>query len=163
MGVGQEIQGVEAAVNRLSYLLTRTRRHQDVKLRSGISLERAATAVLLQLEGTGETRLGTLADLLYVEAPHVTRQAQLLERQGYVRRRPDATDRRAQVIELTEAGRAAASSIRAQNCEAVADALSGWSKRDLLILGGLLGRMVDDFEAHAAEERDGEHVAATAS
>ena len=47
----------------------------------------------------------TLADLLGVDAPTVTRKVQQLEQEGFVARHPDPDDRRATRIELSPAGR----------------------------------------------------------
>jgi DNA-binding MarR family transcriptional regulator len=150
--VSPEVIGLEGAVSRMAYLLTRTRRHEWMKAASGVPLDRAAMAVLRQLDESGATRPGELAALLQVEAPHVTRQVQLLERSGYATRVADPDDRRARLIGLTASGRAAANRVREASRMAVQAALAHWSPRELDTLGTLLRRLVDDFMANAAEE-----------
>lgn len=150
--VSPETIELEQAVNRMAHLLTRTRRHERMKIASGVPLDRATMAVLRQLDESGAIRPGELAALLQVEAPHVTRQAHLLEKAGLATRVPDPDDRRAQLIELTPSGRAAADRIRAASRRAVQAALAQWSPRELHDCGTLLRRLVDDFVAHAAEE-----------
>jgi DNA-binding MarR family transcriptional regulator len=150
----ENVAEVEAAVSRLAYLLTRTRRHERIKGLSGLPLDRAGMVVLRQLDEAGVMRLGELAALLHVEAPHVTRQVQLLERKGYACRRVDPDDKRAQRIEPTVEGKAAADRLRAVSRAGICDALGDWSSDDLHQLATLLGRMVDAFLTHAAAEDD---------
>jgi DNA-binding MarR family transcriptional regulator len=149
-----EIDALESAVSRLAYLLTRTRRHERIKTSSGVPLDRAAMVVLRQLVESGGMRPGELATRLQVEAPHVTRQVQLLERKGYARRRLDPDDRRAQVIEATPEGGRATDRLRVVSRAGIGEALATWSREDLQQLTSLLGRMVDDFSIHAAEAHD---------
>jgi DNA-binding MarR family transcriptional regulator len=152
VGVSSEVAEVEAAVSRLAYLLTRTRRHEDMKATSRVPLDRAAMVVLRQLAESGSVRPGELAAALHVEAPHVTRQVQLLERSGYVTRSPDPDDKRAQLLRLTAAGRSAANRMQSVSRRAIQDALAGWTAEDLHELATSLRRMVDDFSSHAAEQ-----------
>ena len=143
-----DLMQLESSVNRMAHLLTRNRRAEYMKFRARVGLDRAAMAVLRQLDEGGPTRPGELAAVLRVESPHITRQLQLLERRGYATRVPDPEDRRAQLADLTDAGHAAAARLRTASREAMGEALAGWSARDIRVLGRLLGRMVDDFEAH---------------
>lgn len=149
--VRPEVVALEAVVSRMAYLLTRTRRHGWVKAASRVPLDRAAVAVLRQLADSGAVRPGELADVLQVEAPHITRQIQLLERAGYATRVPDPDDGRAQLVELTASGSEAANRVRDVSRDAVQVALAHWSPDDLRLLGTLLHRMIDDFAVHAAE------------
>src|SRR5438477_5344657 len=100
------------AITRIGYLITRARRHDLVKPVAAVPLDRAAVMVLQQLAEAGPVRTGELAARLSVEAPHVTRQVQRLQRAGYADRAPDPDDRRAHLIQLTPAGRAASDRIR---------------------------------------------------
>lgn len=141
---------LESSVNRMAHLLTRNKRSEYMKLRARVGLDRAAMAVLRQIDESGAKRPGELAALLRVESPHITRQLQLLERKGYATRIADAGDRRAQLADLTDAGHAAAARLRTASREAMQEALTNWSAGDIRDLGRLLGRMVEDFEAHDA-------------
>jgi DNA-binding MarR family transcriptional regulator len=147
---------IDHAVGQMAYLFNRTRRHERVKGASQVPLERAGMVVLRQLDESGPMRPGALAVLLQVESPHVTRQVQLLERIGYAIRVPDPDDRRAQLIDLTEAGRQAAERIRQVSRAAVQEALADWAPDELRTLGVLLRRMMDDFIAHSSGEVDEE-------
>jgi DNA-binding MarR family transcriptional regulator len=149
VGRDDTLEGLEGAVSRFAYLLSRGRRHEEMKLRSGVPLDRAAMTLLRQLDQVGAVRPGQLAGALHVEGPHITRQVQVLERRGYVHRRPDPGDRRAQLIELTVAGSNAAARLREASRVALGEALSDWSIDDLEKLWALIERMVDDFIVHS--------------
>lgn len=51
------------------------------------------------------TTMGDLADAVVLSQPGITRALQRAERKGAIRKRPDPTDRRAVIIELTSTGR----------------------------------------------------------
>jgi DNA-binding MarR family transcriptional regulator len=112
--------------------------------------------VLLQLAEAGAMRPGELAARLEVEAPHITRQVQRLAQAGYAERAPDPDDRRAQLIALTPADRAAARRIRETGRNGMQAALAHWSPQDLHQLTTLFQRMVDDLLAYAAEHERGQ-------
>ncbi|MFB4310040.1 MarR family winged helix-turn-helix transcriptional regulator [Actinomadura sp. GTD37] len=141
---------IERALSRVAHMLTRARQHDRTVAAAGVPVERAAVPVLRALaDGGGPMRPGELAARLAVEAPHVTRQVQRLERAGYVERVPDPADGRCRRIGLSESGRAAVESIRAAGRNWIADALAGWTPADRERLAGLVHRMVDDFAAHS--------------
>jgi len=119
---------------------------------AGVPLDRAAVALLRQIADSEPLRPGELANRLAVEASHVTRQVQQLQKTGYVTRVPDPDDRRAQRIELTEAGRTAVRRVREAGARGMQMALSEWSPEDLRQLATLFHRMVDDFLTYADDK-----------
>src|SRR2546430_1415626 len=123
---------------------------------AAVRLARAAVMVLQQLAEAGRVRPGELAARLSVEAPHVPRQVQRLQQAGYATRTPDPDDRRAQLIGLTPAGRAAADRIREAGTGGMQAALAHWPPQELHQLATLLHRMVDDFLAYSAAEEPGQ-------
>jgi hypothetical protein len=72
------------------------------------------------------------------------------------------SDRRAQRIELTEAGRNAVASVRDAGARGMQLALSEWSTDELQQLATLFHRMVDDFLNYAIDEEGEPEVAAPA-
>lgn len=144
-----EVIEIERALNRITYLISRSRRHDRLMALAGVPLDRAAVALLRQIADSEPLRPGELANRLAVEASHVTRQVQQLQKTGYVTRVPDPDDRRAQRIELTEAGRTAVQRVREAGARGMQTALSEWSPEDLRQLATLFHRMVDDFLTHA--------------
>jgi DNA-binding MarR family transcriptional regulator len=143
------------AITRIGYLITRARRNDVVRAVAAVPLDRAAVMVLGQLAEAGPVRPGELAARLAVEAPHVTRQLQRLQQAGYADRVPDPDDRRAQLITLTPAGKAASDRIREAGTSGMQAALAHWPPEELHQFATLLHRMVDDFLAYSAAEEPG--------
>ncbi|MBB4795705.1 MarR family winged helix-turn-helix transcriptional regulator [Streptomyces nodosus] len=149
-----EVSEIERALYRVSYLSTRTRQHDRLMALAGVPLDRAAVVLLRQISDSEPLRPGELAHRLGVEASHVTRQVQQLEKAGYVSRVPDPDDRRAQRIELTPLGQGASKRIRDAGVRGMQAALAAWSPEDLGQLAVLFHRMVDDFLAYAETEAE---------
>ncbi|MFD7002023.1 MarR family winged helix-turn-helix transcriptional regulator [Streptomyces mirabilis] len=149
-----DVAEIERALTRISYLTGRVRQHERLMALAGLPLDRAAVALLRQVADSGSLRPSELANLLSVEASHVTRQVQQLEKTGYLTRVPDPNDRRAQRIELTPAGRDAVDRVREASCRGMSVALADWAPEDLEQLATLCHRLVDDFFEHAEDEID---------
>ncbi|WP_443060249.1 MarR family transcriptional regulator [Streptomyces sp. NBC_00444] len=109
---------------------------------AGVQLDRAAVALLRGLADAEPLRLGELAQLLAVEASHVTRQVRQLERSGHVERVPDPDDGRALRVRLTPVGDVV-----------VVSGTGGWGQRFVRRLGS--GRIVVLAEATLAWSRRG--------
>lgn len=141
---------IERALSRVAHMLTRARQHDRTVVAAGVPVDRAAVPVLRALaDGGGPMRPGELAAALAVEAPHVTRQVQRLERAGYVEQVPDPDDGRCRRVRLSASGVDAVECIRAAGRRWIAEALAGWTPADRERLAGLVHRMVDDFAAHS--------------
>ncbi|MFF4754285.1 MarR family winged helix-turn-helix transcriptional regulator [Streptomyces sp. NPDC002514] len=151
-----EVVEIERALSRITYLSTRTRQHDRMMAVAGVPLDRAAVALLRQIADSEPLRPGELAQRLGVEASHVTRTVQQLQRFGYVSRVPDPEDRRAQRIELTDEGREAIGRVRDAGARGMQLALSDWKPEDLRQLATLFHRMVDDFLARSQEDEPGQ-------
>jgi DNA-binding MarR family transcriptional regulator len=147
-----EVAEIERALTRISYLTSRVRQHERLMALAGLPLDRAAVALLRQVADSGSLRPSELANLLSVEASHVTRQVQQLEKAGYLTRVPDPKDRRAQRIELTPTGRDAVARVREASCRGMLVALADWSPEELGQLATLCHRLADDFFEHAEDE-----------
>ncbi|MBO0856251.1 MAG: MarR family transcriptional regulator [Nocardia sp.] len=148
---------LEHALTRIAHLLTRARRHGRTVAAAGVEVDRANVPLLQILaEAPGPMRMGELAADLDVEAPHVTRQVQRLERSGYLARITDPDDRRAQRVRITDAGRDTVDAIREVSRRHIRESLAGWTVEDLRRLAALNHRMVDDFlnNAHVAPHPD---------
>ncbi|MGW4543830.1 MarR family winged helix-turn-helix transcriptional regulator [Streptomyces chartreusis] len=154
-----EVVEIERALTRITYLSTRARQHERLMALAGVPLDRAAVALLRQVADSEPLRPGELAARLGVEASHVTRTVQQLQKTGYVTRVPDPQDRRAQRIELTESGHRAVVRVRDAGARGMQVALADWTPEALRQLATLFHRMVDDFLAHAIDD-DGERQSA---
>ncbi|MFF3848998.1 MarR family winged helix-turn-helix transcriptional regulator [Streptomyces sp. NPDC002328] len=147
-----EVAEIERALTRITYLSTRARQHERLMALAGVPLDRAAVALLRQVADAEPMRPGELAQRLGVEASHVTRTVQQLQKSGYVTRVPDPDDGRAQRIQLTDAGQAAVDRVREAGARGMQLALAEWSPQELRRLATLFHRMVDDFLTHASDE-----------
>ncbi|MFE5889851.1 MarR family winged helix-turn-helix transcriptional regulator [Streptomyces sp. NPDC002285] len=156
-----EVIEIERALTRITYLSTRARQHDRLMALAHVPLDRAAVALLRQVADSESLRPGELANRLGVEASHVTRTVQQLQKSGYVTRVPDPQDRRAQRIELTEPGRQAIARVREAGARGMQLALSDWTPEELRQLATLFHRMVDDFLAHAVDEDPEQQPAGT--
>jgi DNA-binding MarR family transcriptional regulator len=117
----------------------------------GLPLDRPGLTVLITLRMAGQPlRVGEIAARMQVVGPHVTRH--LLERAGLVRRVVDPDDQRARLVELTDAGSAAAGRYLEAVLGWFTGAVADWSEEDQRTLGRLLSRFVDDLQAHLSRE-----------
>ncbi|MFG3029510.1 MarR family winged helix-turn-helix transcriptional regulator [Streptomyces sp. NPDC048253] len=155
-----EVIEIERALTRITYLSTRARQHDRLMTLAGVPLDRAAVALLRQVADSEPLRPGELAQRLGVEASHVTRTVQQLQKSGYVTRVPDPDDGRAQRIQLTEVGRAAVGRVRDAGARGMQLALADWSPDELGQLATLFHRMVDDFLSHSIEDETEQPAAA---
>jgi DNA-binding MarR family transcriptional regulator len=152
--VSAAMQEIERALSRVTYLARGIRQHDRLMALAGVALDRAATALLRQIADSEPMRPGELAARLAVEASHVTRQVQQLQKAGLVTRVPDPDDRRAQRIQITPAGEEAVNRIREASTRGMQMALADWSPQELRQLATLFHRMVDDFLSYAIEDEE---------
>ncbi|WP_330274191.1 MarR family transcriptional regulator [Lentzea sp. NBC_00516] len=119
----------------------------------GLPLDRPGLTVLITLRMAGQPlRVGEIAARMQVVGPHVTRHLHDLERADLVRRVTDPDDQRARLVELTDAGAAAAGRYLEAVIGRLAGAVADWSEEDKTTLGRLLSRFVDDLQAHLGRE-----------
>jgi DNA-binding MarR family transcriptional regulator len=117
---------------------------------SSLSYDRAR--VLETLHCNGPRRMRDIADQVDLPARNLTAVADTLETEHLVRRTPHPTDRRATLLELTDAGRSAIESAlapRLMEIDALFDVLSTTEKATLL---RGLKRLVDAMDEVAAEQ-----------
>lgn len=144
-------------ITQLSAAFTKGRLAERATEAAGLSLDRPAMGVLLSLRTAGNPlRIGEIADRMQVVGPHVTRQVQVLEKRGLVHRVADPHDRRASLIEPTEAGTEAADRYVTCMLGWFAEALTDWPQQDRDDLARLLARLADDVTARLARLADDE-------
>jgi DNA-binding MarR family transcriptional regulator len=153
-GVSANVVEIEYVLSRMTYVAGRARQHERLMAAAGLDLDRAAVAILRNIAASDPVRPGVLAVRLSVEASHVTRQLRQLERIGHVVRIADPDDRRAQLVQLTDAGLAAVERIREASRRGVELALADWTPDDLERFATLCRRLVHDFVAHAETPLD---------
>jgi DNA-binding MarR family transcriptional regulator len=128
--------------------LIRTGRHVSTRAATQLygELPSFGWTLLLPLEQDGDQRCSALAARAGVDVSVASRQLAVLERSGYVARRPDPHDGRATLFRLTPQGTEALAATRAIRADWALAALSGWSEHDARRLTDLLDRLRADIE-----------------
>ncbi|MFE0487031.1 MULTISPECIES: MarR family winged helix-turn-helix transcriptional regulator [Streptomyces] len=147
----EDLLAVLPRLTRLSSAFNKGRLVERAAEAAGPHLDRPAVGVLVTLLAAGEPlRIGEIADRMQVVGPHVTRQVQNLEKHRLVRRVTDPLDRRASLVEPTEAGDEAAHRYVATLLGWFAEVLADWPRQDREDLLRLLARFADDVAARLA-------------
>ena len=138
VGPSGDLVSVERIEQELTLLV---RRAQKVHLRGGPTehvVERAAYGILAWLHDTGPLRPSALAAHFHLDASTISRQVASLEHAGLIAREPDAEDRRACRLRLTEHGQRVLTTTRAERRGVVRELLQSWSPEDLANFASLL-------------------------
>ncbi|MBT0566501.1 MarR family winged helix-turn-helix transcriptional regulator [Williamsia sp. CHRR-6] len=98
-------------------------------------LSLTAISTLSMIERLGSQRITALASVQGVAQPSMTAMIAGLERSGYVQRRPDPADRRAQQVSLTDKGIDYVLARRRRGAELIEQSLQGLSSEDRATLG----------------------------
>lgn len=150
----RSIDQIGAALQVVSRSLNQARLHERLLQTAGVRLDRAGAALLNRLYQHRESlRVTTLADLLGVDAPTVTRKIQQLEQDGCVVRHPDPDDRRATRIALSPAGRRTLERVLEARRAWLGDLFDHWDKADLATFATVLGRFSTILEGEAGDDR----------
>jgi len=132
--------------------LVRTGRHVSMRAAAQLygDLPSFGWALLVPLQRDGDQRCSALAHQVGVDVSVASRQLAVLERLGYVERRPDPVDGRASLLRLTSEGAEALDAARELRAEWSLTALAGWDESDGRTLSDLLDRLVADLETAGA-------------
>jgi DNA-binding MarR family transcriptional regulator len=104
---------------------------------------------VLRFVGEGESRATHLAERLGVSAPVLSRHIADLEEHGYVVRRPDPEDGRAQLIALSAAGMEKLRVIEDQRTATIQDLLRDWSQDDVELTARTLEKLAESLRTSA--------------
>jgi DNA-binding MarR family transcriptional regulator len=104
---------------------------------------------VLRYVGEGESRATHLAERLGVSAPVLSRHIADLEEQGYVVRRQDPSDGRAQLVALSQAGVEKLRQIEEQRTATLQGYLSNWSQEDAEDTARVLSRLSEAIKQSA--------------
>ena len=118
--------------------------HGAVSSASRHPVDVSGAMVLSRLEDLGPVRLSTLAQVLCLDISTVSRQVPVLERQGWVARERDPEDQRAQLLDLTDAGRQVLTEVRRSRVEVLRRLLPDWTEADLDAFAAQLHRFNED-------------------
>ncbi|GAA4032209.1 hypothetical protein GCM10022247_66540 [Allokutzneria multivorans] len=111
----------------------------------------------------GKVRPGEIAEVLDVLPSSVTRHVQVLAEVGFLVITTDPSDRRASLIEVTEAGREQVRQFVQAGVDVFGAVVADWPGEDVRALTGLLDRLLADWaekgtdhqRAHRAKRRFG--------
>jgi DNA-binding MarR family transcriptional regulator len=126
----------------------------QILAKSGETLDQPSHQTLRHLLAWGPMRPTALADVLGTGASYVSKIVHRLEADGLVQRSTDPSDRRANLISLTEAGQTAARGVYALGDRMIAEVLSGWTASDVRRYTDLTQRFVRDAIAAAERQRE---------
>jgi DNA-binding MarR family transcriptional regulator len=99
-------------INRAIRTIALRHRAHAATLLARLGLHPGQEFLLMELARNGPTIQANLAEAIACEPPSVTQMVRKLEAGGYIARKPSTNDRRATVVELTEAGRELTRSLR---------------------------------------------------
>ena len=140
----------------LTILLRRVQRIHFTTSSGEVELDRSAYGILCRLVDEGPQRLGSLAQAFGLDPSTITRQVQALEHAGMVERRPDPSDRRAFLLDLTDQGREVLVSTRTRRRAWLEASLGDWDEHDRTEFGRLLekfnlsiDKVVQECQSHA--------------
>jgi DNA-binding MarR family transcriptional regulator len=143
----------------LTILLRRVQRIHFTNASGEVELDRSAYGILCRLVDEGPQRLGLLAQAFGLDPSTITRQVQALEQERLVERRPDPTDRRASLLDLTALGREVLTTTRTRRRAWLQAALGDWDEHDHEEFGRLLekfnlciDKVVQDCQLHVEGE-----------
>ena len=109
------------------------------------------TALLIHLAKCGPMRATTLAAAMHLDQSTVSRHLAHLTAAGLVERTTDPDDRRAQVMAVTDQGRAHAQEAVAARMRDFEDVLATWSDDDRATFAHLLGRFSAESDRRLTE------------
>lgn len=110
---------------------------------------------ILRYVGEGETRAAQLAERLGVTAPVLSRHIAELEDQGYVVRRQDPDDGRAQLLALSPAGAETLRRVEEQRIAALQILLREWSGEDADQAARTLQKLTESLKISARAKAAG--------
>jgi DNA-binding MarR family transcriptional regulator len=122
----------------MTVLLRRVQRIHLSTSVGDVNLERSAYGIMCQLADEGPQRLGALATSFGLDPSTITRQVQALEEIGLAVRKSDPSDRRASILDLSDAGRDVLDRTRSHRRAKLQEALAGWSEKDVKDFARLL-------------------------
>ena len=130
----------------LTILLRRVQRIHFTTSAGDVEVDRSAYGIMCRLVDEGPQRLGSLAQAFGLDPSTITRQVQALQQTGWVARRPDPSDRRAALLDVTDEGREMLVSTRDRRREWLRHALNDWDEEELRQFGTLLEKFNHSIE-----------------
>jgi DNA-binding MarR family transcriptional regulator len=142
-----DVDRLDEALISLFQHLKRPASWTEITATAGVVLDRPSAGIIhILCSDKSRYTLNDLADKLGVEAPTVTRKTQQLEKQGLIRRRKSADDRRSIYIEVTDKGKEIDQLIRLARRRLSEKALENWATKDRVQFIDLFEKYVDSLK-----------------
>ncbi|RFU39934.1 MarR family transcriptional regulator [Actinomadura logoneensis] len=138
---GEAVDGVAAALATVGNWMFSPTTRRRILASSGLELSLGDYTVLAQVSLHAPVRLSVLAELMEVDKSTLSPPAKRLEARGYIERRPDPADARAQLVSVTREGRLAIRRLWKARADAVAALLADWEAADVERLASSLGAL----------------------
>jgi DNA-binding MarR family transcriptional regulator len=149
---GLDLDAYEATA-RISRISQHIARHQEQEFgRFGLNRGEVGVLTALRLAGPPQRLSPTLLFKgLMLSSAGITSRLDRLEGRGFVKRKPDPRDRRAVLVELTDAGRRLLDEAVTANTRTERELLGDLSTKELETLSRLLRKMLAGLEPHAGD------------
>ncbi|RJL22974.1 MarR family winged helix-turn-helix transcriptional regulator [Bailinhaonella thermotolerans] len=113
---------------------------------SGLELSLGDYTLLAQVSLHAPVRLSVLAELMEVDKSTLSPPAKRLEARGFIERRPDPADARAQLVSVTRDGKLAIRKLWKARAAAVAALMADWETADIERLATSLGALSESIK-----------------
>ncbi|GHE81696.1 hypothetical protein GCM10017786_10290 [Amycolatopsis deserti] len=137
----EAVDGVAAALATVGNWMFSPATRRRIMASSGLELSLGDYTLLAQISVHAPVRLSVLAELMEVDKSTLSPPAKRLEQRGFIERRPDPADARAQLVSVTRAGKLAIGKLWKARAAAVADLLADWDPADVEQLAAGLGAL----------------------
>jgi DNA-binding MarR family transcriptional regulator len=138
---------IQDAISTIVAWSTRNDVYQETMRRAKCDLPQGPVWLLARLARSEPIRLSEVATAFGVDKSTLTPQAQRLEREGLIARKPDPQDRRAALLDVTRKGRAALSRLHKTRASMFEEILADWPEREraqaVKVLSRLAGQLDD--------------------
>ncbi|WTW95549.1 MarR family transcriptional regulator [Streptomycetaceae bacterium NBC_01309] len=145
---------VQGAVERLLRLQQSRRVHGELMSAARAQVSQPAVILLSRLQADGGLTIGELARRTHMDMSLVSRELRKLESEAMVTRATDARDGRVTRVGLTPKGRGIVRRLRNVRDRHIFEVLSAWSAQELVALGDLMTRFVDDLQSVRYRDAD---------
>ncbi len=134
------------ALNQAIRLLSLRHRARAAELLAPLDLHPGQEALLLELDRTGPMIQAQLSEALGCEPPSVTLMTRKLDASGHIRRKPAPTDKRANIVELTDSGKALVAQVKQLWCALAEETVTGLPAQTVAELPSVLNTLTDNVD-----------------
>lgn len=142
----EAVKGVADALATVGNWMFSPATRRKIMASSGLELSLGDYTLLAQVSLHAPVRLSVLAELMEVDKSTLSPPAKRLEARGFIERRPDPADARAQLVSVTREGKLAIGKLWKARAAAVAALMEGWDVADVERLSESLGVLSESIK-----------------